>query len=294
MLSNNLTVCILCYNDERRIEVTINNFVGKFPLVVMDDANSNDNTSQICKKLGVEYIKLDKHGFVESEAILNAAWGHIKTDYMLRAHCSEYVPTDLLLLYAKVANEKNYDVVCAARVSITAGKHIVVWGDARKSTKGLVSPRFSKRGSIDYKNNIIHQEGKIICNQDRILKASKNIHLMFYQFRDYDSSWSEIVHVKYNDANAMQLYQNGERYCFFKMIFISLKFFLIEYFYHGSYKQGHLGFMHSYYRFHLNMGIYLRLWDIEHNLQKEQISELHNSIRTKLLSKEIYVESLFE
>ena len=91
----------------------------------------------------------------------------------------------------------------------------------------------------------------------------------------------------------MQLYEQGECYSFVKMVSESLKFFLREYFYHGAYRQGHLGFMHAYYRFHLFMGLYLRLWDIEHNLQKEQISELHNSIRLKLLAKEIDVKSLF-
>ncbi len=78
------------------------------------------------------------------------------------------------------------------------------------------------------------------------------------------------------------------------MISKSLAFFLRDYLYNGAYKQGHLGFMHAYYRFHLSMGIYLRLWDIEHDLQKDQITELHNSIRAKLLSKEITVESLFK
>jgi len=198
-----------------------------------------------------------------------------------------------LALYAKAANEKNHDVVCAARVSITAGKHIVVWGNAQKSIKGLVSPRFSRRGSIDYEGNIIHKEGRVVCSRNRILKASKDIHFMFYQFRDYDASWSEVKHGQYNDVNAMQIYQCGEHYSFFKMIFTSLKFFFIEYFYHGAYKQGHLGFMHAYYRFHLFMGLYLRLWDIEHNLQKDQITELHNSIRGKLLAKEMDVEKLF-
>lgn len=294
MWSDNLTVCLFCYNEEKRLEYAIKNYIDKFKIIVVDNVPpSTDCTLEICKKFDVEYINIDRHGFVEQTIPMNEVWANVKTGYILRAFCGEYFPDELLSLYAKVANEKTYDVVCAARVSITAGKHIVVWGNARKSLKGLISPRFSRRGSIDYEGNVIHKEGRIVCGRDRILKASKNIHLMFYQFRDYDASWSEINHARYNDVNAMQLNQAGERYSFLKMLFTSLKFFIIEYFIHGAYKQGHLGFMHAYYRFHLFMGLYLRLWDIEHNLQKGEISELHNSIRVKLLAKEMVVEKLF-
>ena len=294
MWSENLTVCLPVYNEERRIEYAIKNFMGKFKFLVIDDIPaSTDRTREICEKFGVEYIQINKHGHVEDSYLMNAVWENVKTDYMLWAMCAEYIPDELLSLYAKTANEKNYDVICAPRVSITAGKHILVWGNPRKSIIRYFDQRFSKRGSISYVDNIIHQQGKIICKEERILKVPRDIHLMFYQFRDYDASWSEFNHRKYNDINAMQLYQKGERYSFIKMISISLALFLNDYFLNGAYRQGHLGFMHAYYRFHLHMGIYLRMWDIEHNLQKEQISELHNSIRSKLLSKEIDVKTFF-
>ena len=295
MWSDNLTVCLFCYNEEKRIEYAIKNFLNKFKMLVIDNIPpSTDRTIEICDKYGVEHIQIDRHGLLEQAITMNAVWEHVKTDYMLRAFCAEYLPDELLSLYAKVANEKSYDVVCAARVSITAGRHILVWGDPRKRMKGLAYPRFSRRGSIDYEGNIIHGQGKIVCRKDRILKASKDVNLMFYQFRDDDASLSEVKHGRYNDIEAMQRYRQGERYSFFKRVFECFKNFIGEYFMFGAYKPGHLGFMHTYYRFHLRMGLYLRLWDIEHHLQKDQITEIHNSIRAKLLSKEMDVESLFK
>jgi len=295
MWSDNLTICLFSYNEEKRIEYVIQNFIGKFKLLIIDNIPpSTDRTLEICKKYGVECINLDRHGFAEQTIVMDAIWKKVNTDYMLRAFCGEYLPDELLALYAKVANEKSYDVVRAARVSITAGKHILVWGNPRKSIIRHLSQRFSRRDSISYVDNIIHLEGKIVCKEERILNAPRDIHFMFYQFRDYDSSWSEVKHREYNDVNAMQLFQKGERYSFIKMISKSLVLFLNDYFFNGAYKQGHLGFMHAYYRFHLNMGIHLRLWDIEHSLLKEQISELHNSIRAKLLSNEINIEYLFK
>ena len=296
MWSDNLTVCLFCYNEEKRMEYAIENFIGKFKLLVIDNIPpSTDRTIEICDKYGVEHIQIDRHGFLEQAIPMNAVWEHVKTDYMLRTFCGEYIPDELLALYAKVANEKSYDVVCVARVSITAGKYILVWGNPRKRIRRSLSSRFSRRGSIDYENNIIHNEGKIVCKEDRIFYTTpQDIHLMYYQFRDYDASWSEVKHGGYNDIEAMQRYRQGERYSFIKMVSKSLAFFLQDYFYNGAYKQGHLGFMHAYYRFHLHMGLYLRLWDMEHNLQKEDISKLHNSIRAKLLAKEIDVESLFK
>lgn len=293
MLSDNVTVCLFCYNEEDRIEYAIKNFIGKFKLLVIDNF-STDHTLDICNKFGVEFVQIANHGFIEQPIVMNAAWEHVKTDYMLKAFCAEYFPDELLSLYAKVADEKRYDIVLSARVTITAGRYITVWGDVRKWLYGLVSFRFTRRGSVDYENNIIHREGKIQCKKNRILKASKDIYLMFYQFRDYDASWTEVKHGQYNDVNALQLYEQGEHYSFFKMIFKSLGLFIMDYFINGAYKQGHLGFMHAYYRIHLYIGIYLRLWDIEHNLLKSQISKLHNSIRGKLLSNEIDLKSLFK
>jgi glycosyltransferase involved in cell wall biosynthesis len=295
MWSDNLTVCLFCYNEENRIEYAIKNFIGKLKILVIDNF-STDRTLEICEKFGVEYVQIDNTGlFVEHPIIMDAVWKHVKTDYMLRTFCGEYVPDELLALYAKVANEKRYDVVCAARISITAGKYILVWGNYRKSTIRSLSPRFSRRDSISYEDNIIYRSGKIVCKEDRIFYTTpQDIHLMYYQFRDYDASWSEVKHGGYNDIEAMQRYRQGERYSFIKMVSKSLAFFLQDYFYNGAYKQGHLGFMHAYYRFHLHMGLYLRLWDMEHNLQKEDITKLHNSIRAKLLAKEIDVESLFK
>jgi len=293
MLSDNVTVCIFCYNDEIRLEYTIKNFLDRFKILVIDNF-STDNSLKICEKYKVDYVQIANHGFITKPSVMNAVWNHVKTDYMLMGQCSEYFPNELLSLYAKVANEKRYDVVSATRVSITAGKHILVWGNPRKRIIKGLSTRFSRRDSISYVDNIIHQEGTIVCKDDRILKVPQHIHLMYYQFRDYDTSWSEVKHGTYNDVNAIQLFQNGEHYSFIKMVSKSLTSFLIDYFYSGAYKQGHLGFMHAYYRFHLHMGIYLRIWDIEHNLQKDQISELHNSIRSKLLAKEMNVEDLFK
>ncbi|MBU4300080.1 glycosyltransferase [archaeon] len=297
MWSDNVTVCLLCRNEEKRIENAIRNFKDKFKILVIDDIPpSTDRTHEICKKLCVEYTNVNRGNRAEQPDLMNKFWKKVKTEYMLFAACGEYIPDELLQLYAKVANEKSYDVVRAWRISITAGKHLLVWGDARKftkRTKGIGHLRFMRRGSIDYKGNIIHREGKMV-NPEKSLAPSIDPHLMFYQFRDYDSSWTEIKHAGYNDINAIQLYEKGEKYSLFKMLYKSIGAFFVCYFVRGAWKQGHLGFMHSYYRFTHYMGLYLRLWDIEHNLQKKDIEKIHNDLRSKLISKEITVDDLLK
>ena len=51
MWSDNLTVCLFCYNEEKRIEYSIKNFIGKFKLLVIDNF-STDSTLEICEKFG--------------------------------------------------------------------------------------------------------------------------------------------------------------------------------------------------------------------------------------------------
>ncbi|MCX6993108.1 MAG: glycosyltransferase [Kiritimatiellaeota bacterium] len=287
----------MCYNEEKRIEYAIRNFKGKFKIMVVDNIPpSTDRTREICERHGVEYVILDRCGHAEQPIVMNELWKKITTDYMIYAMCAEYVPDELLHLYAKVANEKSYDTVCALRVSIIAGKHVFVWGRAYNLLFWRTGPgRFNRRDSVNYENNPIHRYGKLACDRSRVLKASNDPKLMFYQFQDYDTAaWEKQQVLNRSDIEAQQMCQNGERYSFFKMIYRSLREFIIAYFIYGAYQDGHLGFMHSYFRFTIYMSSYMRLWDIEHNLQKDQIVAIHNTLKEKLLSKEITVESLLK
>jgi len=152
MWSDNITVCLMCYNEEKRIEYTIRNFKGKFKIMVIDDIPpSTDRTREICDRHGVGYVMIEKYVRGVGPIVMNEIWGKITTDYMIYAMCAEYVPDELLRLYAKVANEKSYDIVCAHRISITAGKHLFVWGRAGRYFRRTGPGRFNRRDSINYK-----------------------------------------------------------------------------------------------------------------------------------------------
>lgn len=293
MLSNNLTICIFCFNEEARIEQTILNFHNKFPILIVDDITpSTDQTIPICEKYNLKHINLDRHNFSLNSTTMSELWSHVKTDYLLIASCSEYLPLPVLNTYAEVANTNSHDIIRLTRISITAGKFISTWGNARTEIIRAPLQRFSKRNSIDYTDNPIHKEGKPLCPPSRILTLPRNLH--FYQFRDYDASWSDIQHCRYADIEAHQLHKSNKKYSFLFMFFKSIIFFLRDYFYNKSFLQGHLGFMHCYYRFHLSMSIYLRLWDLEHNMTKSDIINIHQSLRKKLLTNEISPKDLFK
>ena len=94
MWSDNVTVCIFCYNDEKRLEQTVKNFVCKFEILVIDNF-STDHTLDVCKKNNVDYVQIANHGFFLKPSVMNAVWDHVKTDYILIEQCSEYVPDEL-------------------------------------------------------------------------------------------------------------------------------------------------------------------------------------------------------
>jgi len=294
MWSDNVTVCLMVYNEEKRVEYALRNFHGKFKILVVDDLPaSTDKTREICERYGVEYMTVAKRGHLEQPCVMGPVWDRIKTDYMIYAMCAEYLPDELLRLYAQVANDKSYDIVCANRISICAGKHLYVWGRNKMRWIPRIGPgRFSRRGSINYEGNPIHRYGKVTCDKRRILPVSDDPKLMYYQFMDYDAQASEAKCHYYNNTIARHMHEAGERYSFWKMIYKSIREFLIAYIIYGAWQDGHLGFMHSWYRFLIWMGIYLRMWDIEHNLQQEQIAAIHCGMKNKLLAGEMKVESL--
>ncbi len=276
MLSSNITVCIFAKNEEKRIKRTIKNFKGLFRVAVIDNF-SDDNTEDVAKGEGCEVIKIKNPGYIENNDVMQELQSKCKTDYILLASCSEFIPTNLLRFYAKVANENSHDVIISYRESITAGVSIPISGTRESKHAGEL--RFFKKHYISYKNNIVHGRGEIKAMPERVLSIVKNKDLVFYQYRDYDSSHTELKHREYNDVLASQYFSQGKRFRYWKLLYHPIKHFVFSYFRSGSWKNGFLGFIHSYYRFQMEFGIWLRVWEHENNLLRGRVIELNNMHR---------------
>ncbi|WP_428311153.1 glycosyltransferase [Hydrocarboniphaga sp.] len=276
ILSDKITVCLFAYNEAGRLERSLANFAGLMDVLVVDNC-STDATREVAGRLGVRCVTIGNPGFIETPEVMDPLWRAVGTDYILIASCSEFVPFELLRRYAQIAETDSHDVARAYRVSITAGLPIPISGLPGRGNPGEL--RFFKRGAVSYVGNTVHGRGQICCAADRVLSLVHDSRCHYYQFRDYDVSWTERKHGGYNDVLAYQRYKDGARFSWFKMIFESLKEFGNAYFRFGACRYGMLGFIHSFYRLQMAIGIWLRIWEWEHGYERAKVIENNGLFR---------------
>jgi glycosyltransferase involved in cell wall biosynthesis len=276
MLSKKITVCIFAFNEEIRILRCIRNFKDYAKIVVIDNY-STDATKEIVENAGIRCISIKNPNFIETPEVMNPVVDIVDTDYILIASVSEYVPLALLQKYAEVANASNYDVVRAYRVSITAGHSIPIAGVARKGGHGEL--RFFRKDAVEFTGNQVHGRGKILSAPNRVLSVVVDPALHFYQFRDYDCSHTELAHCRYDDVLAKQRYDTGQRFSWARALYHTSKSFLTSYVRAGSFRHGMLGFMHCYYRGHMEFTVWLRIWEWEHGYARTDVIMRNNRVR---------------
>jgi glycosyltransferase involved in cell wall biosynthesis len=276
MLINNLTVCIFAFNEEARILRCIKNFSPYTNILVVDNF-STDKTRKVVEDFGVRCVSIKNNNFWETPEVIDPVLSEVHTEYVLIASVSEYVPLNLLKKYIEVANTGEYDVVRAFRVSITAGEPIPISGVARKGFVG--DPRFFRKGSLDFSRNMLHSYAKPVCSADKVWSNITNPALHFYQFREYDCSHTETTLCRYDDVLAKQRYEAGQRFSWSRALYYSCKAFLTSYVRFGSLRFGMLGFIHSYYRWHMEFTVWLRIWEWEKSYTRADVIRRNNSVR---------------
>jgi len=279
VLSSQITVCIFARNEEKRILRCIDNFKGLFEILVVDNL-SVDQTVAVAQETGCRAVSVKNPGFIETPEVMDPVLAACNTDYVLIASVSEFVPLPLLQKYAEVANSSSHDVVRAFRQSITAGRAIPISGRPTRRFAGEL--RFFRKTAVDYSDNQVHGRGRILVEPARVLGLVTDDRYHFFQFRDYDCSHTELKHREYNDVLARQKFDSGERFSWLKLLYYASKQFLDAYLRFGSWRFGMLGFIHSFYRWHMEVGIWLRVWEWQNQLDRTGVLRENEALRCQL------------
>lgn len=279
MLSKKITICVFCWNEAARIESFLSKIQGIFQILVVDNC-STDETADRAASMGIDVISVKNPGFIETQEVMGPVQEKCTTEYILIASVSEYIPLALLKFYAKVAHEGKYDVVRAFRVSVTAGQPIPISGTPKRDAHTEL--RFFRKGAIDFSKNMVHGRGRITVEPERIVSVARNEDLHFYQFRDYDCSRTEEKHRAYNDVLAKQRFAAGVKFHWTKAFVFSAKEFLNSYIRFGSWRFGSLGFIHSFYRFQMELNIWFRLWEWENQISGPDVRMANKKFRERM------------
>lgn len=281
-MHNNLTVCLFCWNEAARIVRAISCLRVSHSEILVVDNFSTDQTSVIAASNGCKVIKIKNPGFIETPSVMDVVFAAVKTEYVLIAFAGEYIPPKLLMRYEEIARNDSYDVAYAFRVPVTAGHVMYLAG--LPTTKMSGELRFFKKGQVSFEGNQVHGRGKPVCSPDRIAYLMNDSDSHFYMFRDYDWNQTEDAHLRYSSVLAKQKFEAGERFTFFKMTKISLKAFLNTYIRFGAWKHGGLGLIHSYAKLQMEIGIWIRIWELENKFTREDVIKRNAEFRDRIES----------
>jgi len=281
-MPNLFSVAFPAYNEEKRIEDVIKNYLQYTDDIIIIDKYSSDKTVEICNKYNAKVIFYPS-GIDETEQtiMVNKIAKH---DWILYTICSELAPIELLEEFTKIveiSKQQNIKAAVFNRISYTGGVVTHNLKNYYKNFKNGIIARFINKNYYDSKNARIHFEIPVIASEKEIYIIDSKISMK--HFRDDDLSSSEKKHSRYADIEAKTMINMGVNGSFFRLFGRTFyNFFKI---YIMNFKIGFPGFVvsisHALYVFQVE----LRLLCHKHNFIKIHITEKNKIIKNEMYNK---------
>lgn len=114
---------ITTYNEEKRILQTLNYYHPHIANFLLIDNYSTDSTLSLVRSMSsdIKIVQISNPGTTETTGWWIKASKNFAQDYLLFLSCSEFIPIELLSVYADIAKRKSVDITFSPRTTITSG-----------------------------------------------------------------------------------------------------------------------------------------------------------------------------
>lgn len=157
----NLTFVVFTYNEEARLPLVIRNFRSYGHILIVDNY-STDRTRDIANEQGCDVLlNRNEGGFMENQQTCDNVQAAVHTDWMFWIAADELVAADALEELERLIRLDRYDVICMMRKNYFQGAfcHDIATG---------YRARAFKKNTIDFRNNKIHEFGRIVVPKERV------------------------------------------------------------------------------------------------------------------------------
>ncbi len=285
MKINNLTVIVFSYNEEKRIKRVLNNFKNKCELLVIDNF-STDKTLKIIENANIRVVQKSNKGHLDIDLIKDIL-EIVSTDWLFFIQCSEVVPNSLFPIINKLINTEVYRAIMLNRISYTGGTLTHNQSKNYKNIDGnIVYTRLFTKNYLKIDLSKIHQEFPIeIQNINDLAILSPDKLSSLIHFRDIDVETGENKHMKYSKFDAEQMYKNGKRGSYFRVIFRPFKSILYFLSIQNIYKFNYYNFLTIIQHFQYILLVEMRL------LEKTKGKSIDNCIENNNLISNTIIDS---
>lgn len=111
-MNKNISFVVFTFNEEKRIEYIIKNFIAYGEVLIMDDG-STDRTKEISERLGATYILRPKTKSitVENQEMFDFVKKTAKNDWIYWGMSDQMMPKKLLDKLAELSDQARYKYV---------------------------------------------------------------------------------------------------------------------------------------------------------------------------------------
>lgn len=197
MMYNNISVIILCYNEEIHIERALNSALSLTPEVFIIDSHSTDNTIKIASEYPVKIMQFDWNENSTLSDKLNFAIRtcNFKTEWILRLDSDEY----LMPGFNEIINKKLPQITSDIK-GIKITRNIFFMGKHLKYGKNSYSEvRIIKSKGILCENRLLDEH--FIIEKEQITNLDLNI--ADDNLKDLDSFI--LKHINYSSKEAIEI-----------------------------------------------------------------------------------------
>ncbi len=274
-MESNITFLVFTFNEERRIEYVLRCFRPFGRIVLLDDG-STDRTRDIALKYGADVVRRPPGmKFSEEETQANFALAQVATEWVYWAYADEILPIPLLRKMQEIAGGSRYKLVNIHRKNLHYGL------PGLNLLSGFRSPRFFRKGYVDFTGNKIQQMGKFTGRPDEVLDLPKSAKYSIHHCSTYDLNKFEAHHRHYSDVEA----KSGGRFSPFRLFGVPAYFFLRHYLLTGGWRTGWGGFLYTMQYCFFYFNVQAKTWEREKGITLESVESVYDGVKEKLLTE---------
>ena len=266
MPESNIAFILFTFNEEKRIEYPVRNFV-KYGEVLVLDGESTDKTGEIAQKYGARFIQRPKMtgiGAGETQQMLDFVLANTDKKWFFWQYVDDLAPKTLLEKLVEISRQDKYK-----KVNIPL--YTYLWGRTKHpALKGSVGC-FFQRDAVDFSHNLIHGMGRFLGKKEEILNLPIRDEYAIRHFSLYNLTKFATNHLAYAEAEAAQKYAGGQKYSVVKMLAAMIRYFWL--FYKNNWKNGAVGFMEALAYSYFRLLTYFSLYEKENGITLEKIEE---------------------
>lgn len=274
---NKISFVIFTFNEEKRIEYVVKNFINFGEVLIMDDG-STDKTREIAERAGAKFFLRPKteKAYVESSEIFDFVNKAVSNSWIYWGHADQMMPKTLLKRLTEIANQEKIKYVFLPF-------YTYLWGDTDNVMLKGRYPIFFRKEYVDFSDDKIHGLGRFIGRDDEILMMPDKLELAVRHYSLYDLNKFILGHLNYAKAEAQQKYDSGMRFSSARLLGAMLRYYVM--YYKRAFRSGAKGMLVSLLNAFFRLMVYARLYESEHKMTLESIEENYIKEKIKIIKE---------